>query len=88
MLARSARLVDAEALGAIELAPADAAARGIAAGDRVEVRSPYGAVEARAAIVPAMPAGRAFLAENAPGIATTRLLAYDDPAPPVTVTKR
>ena len=88
MLARSARLVDEAVSGAIELSPADAAARAISDGDEVDVQSAYGRVRARAAIVPAMPAGRAFLAENAPGVRTTTLLSWGDLSPRVEVTKR
>ena len=88
MLARSTRLVDERSLGAIDLSPADADARGIKEGDGVEVRSRNGAVQARAHVEPAMPRGRAFLAENAPGVRTTLLLAWNDLLPQVEVTKR
>lgn len=88
MLARSERLVADEARGAIELSAEDADARSIAEGDLVQVTSPYGRVSARAAIVPAMPAGRAFLAENAPGVRTTTLLSWDDLSPRIEVTRQ
>ena len=88
MLARSDRLVDDRRLGTIELGAADASARSVAEGDTVEVTSPYGSVAARATIVPAMPAGRAFLADNAPGVRTNVLLSWDDPSPRVEVRKR
>jgi NADH-quinone oxidoreductase subunit G len=87
MLARS-QLIDAESLGAIELNPGDAAARSIAAGDVVEVRTAYGTVAARSLLVAAMPAGRAFLAENAPGVRTNVLLSWNDLLPSAVVTKR
>ena len=87
MLAHSARLLDAAARGAIELSPIDATARGIADGDRVVVHSRHGKVTAQARVVPAMPAGRAFLAENAPGVRTNLLLAWSDMLPRVEVTK-
>jgi anaerobic selenocysteine-containing dehydrogenase len=86
MLARSGRLIDPAARGAIELAPGDAASRGIANGDAVIVQSRHGKVTAQARIVAAMPAGRAFLAENAPGVRTNLLLAWSDLLPRVEVT--
>ena len=88
MLARSERLVDDQRLGTIELSAADALARSVVEGDTVEVTSPYGSVAARATIVAAMPAGRAFLAENAPGVRTNVLLSWDDLSPRVEVRKR
>jgi len=87
MLAHSARLVDGARLGTIDIAPADAAARGIGDGDAVTVQSRHGKVTARARVVPEMPAGRAFLAENAPGVRTNLLLAWSDLLPRVEVTK-
>ncbi|HZP96066.1 MAG TPA: NADH-quinone oxidoreductase subunit NuoG [Candidatus Limnocylindria bacterium] len=86
MLARSERLLSADAHGTIALAPRDAEARGIAEGALVTVASRYGRVSAYARIDPRMPAGRAFLAENAPGVPTSRLLAWHDPQPRVEVT--
>jgi anaerobic selenocysteine-containing dehydrogenase len=88
MLAHSDRLVDDRTLGAIELSTADASARSIAEGDTVEVTSAYGSVAARATVVAAMPAGRAFLAENAPGVRTNVLLSWHDLSPRVEVRKR
>jgi formate dehydrogenase major subunit len=86
MLAGSTRLLgDAAGRGAIEISPADAEARGIADGDTVSVRSRHGAVTARARVRATMPAGRAFLAENAPGVRTSVLLAWSDPFPSVEV---
>ncbi|MBM4420825.1 MAG: NADH-quinone oxidoreductase subunit NuoG [Chloroflexi bacterium] len=87
MLARSDRLLDAMPPGAIDLNPEDAAARGIADGDQVVVRSRYGRVRAGARIVAAMPRGRAFLPENARGVRTNVLLAWHDPMPRVEVAK-
>ena len=87
MLAHSERLVDETVRGAIELNPVDALARGVADGDLVEIRSRNGAVKARARHTSAMPAGRAFLAENAPGVRTNLLLAWNDMLPRVEVTK-
>ena len=88
MLARSDRLVDGQTLGAIELSTVDAAERSITEGDLVEVTSAHGSVAARATLVAAMPAGRAFLAENAPGVRTNTLLAWNDLSPRVEVRKR
>jgi len=85
MLAHSDRLLDAASRGAIDLATADAAARGITDGATVIVQSRHGKVTAQARIVPAMPAGRAFLAENAPGVRTNLLLAWSDLLPRVEV---
>ena len=86
MLAGSTRLLgDGGARGAIEISPTDAKVRGIADGDAVSVRSRHGAVTAHARIRSAMPAGRAFLAENAPGVRTSVLLAWSDPFPSVEV---
>jgi assimilatory nitrate reductase catalytic subunit len=45
----------------VEIAPADAATRGIGEGDRVVVRSPRGETRARAFITPTVPDGCAFL---------------------------
>lgn len=86
MLARSERLLSADAHGTIELSPRDAESRGIADGAKVTVASRYGRVTAYARLEPRMPAGRAFLAENAPGVPTSRLLAWHDPQPRVEVT--
>ena len=87
MLARSVRLLRGEGRGTIELSPADAQARGIVAGDAVEVRSRHGRVQAVAQVRSDMPAGRVFLAENAPGVHTNLLLAWSDPLPRVEVMK-
>ncbi len=87
MLARSALLLAAGAVGAIDLNPEDAAAQGIADGDAVEIRSRHGRVRAAARCVAAMPRGRAFLAENAAGVRTSLLLAWSDPLPRVEVTR-
>lgn len=87
MLAHSERLLDTAARGAIDLAPTDAAARGIADGDAVVIHGRRGTVQARARLVPAMPAGRAFLAENAPGVRTNLLLAWSDMLPRVEVSR-
>lgn len=86
MLARSERLVTADAQGTIDLSPRDADRRGIADGAPVTVTSRYGKVRAHARIDPRMPAGRAFIAENAPGVHTNLLLAWHDPQPRVEVT--
>jgi NADH-quinone oxidoreductase subunit G len=88
MLAHSERLVDGQTFGAIELSTADAVERSIAEGDTVEVTSAYGSVAARATLVAAMPAGRVFLADNAPGVRTNVLLSWDDLSPRVEVRKR
>ena len=85
MLARSQRLVAADAHGTIDLSPRDAERRGIADGARVTVSSRYGRVHAYARIDPRMPAGRAFMAENAPGVHTNLLLAWHDSQPRVEV---
>lgn len=87
MLARSERLLDSAARGSIELSPTDARSRGIANGDPVTVQSRHGKVTAEARIVAAMPAGRVFLAENAPGVRTNLLLAWSDLLPRVEVTR-
>lgn len=86
MLARSERLISADAHGTIDLSPRDAAARGIADGVPVTVASRHGRVRAYARIDERMPRGRAFLAENAPGVPTSRLLSWSDPLPRVEVT--
>jgi len=86
MLARSERLVTADARGTIDLAPRDAERRGITEGMPVTVASRYGRVTAYARIDDRMPSGRAFLAENAPGVPTSRLLAWHDPLPRIEVT--
>lgn len=86
MLAHSGRLLDAASRGSIDLATSDAAARGITDGATVTVQSRHGKVTAQARIIPAMPAGRAFLAENAPGVRTNLLLAWSDLLPRVEVT--
>src|SRR5207237_4376746 len=78
MLARSARLLTADALGTIDLAPKDAAAGEIADGAMVSVASRYGRVRARAHIDHRMPAGTRFLADNSPCVSTARL----PPRPP------
>ncbi len=87
MLAQSDRLLGDRVRGAIELSPADAAARGIVDGDPVVVQSRHGRVSAQVRVVAAMPAGRAFLAENAPGVRTNLLLAWGDMLPRVEVTR-
>jgi len=87
MLAHSDRLLGDRVRGAIELSPADAAARGIVDGDTVVVQSRHGRVSAQVRVVSAMPAGRAFLAENAPGVRTNLLLAWGDMLPRVEVTR-
>lgn len=87
MLAHSDRLTQAASRGTIDLATADAAARGINDGDTVTVRSRHGKVTAQARILGAMPAGRAFIAENAPGIRTNLLLAWSDLLPRIEVTR-
>jgi len=81
------RLLDPATRGSIELAIADARSRDIADGDTVIVQSRHGKVTAQARIVAAMPAGRAFLAENAPGVRTNLLLAWSDLLPRVEVTR-
>lgn len=86
MLARSDRLVTADARGTIDLSPRDAETRGIADGAPVTVSSRYGKVRAYARLDPRMPAGRAFIAENAPGVPTNLLLSWHDPQPRVEVT--
>jgi anaerobic selenocysteine-containing dehydrogenase len=86
MLARSVRLVSADERGTIDLSPRDAQERGIVDGAAVTVASRHGRVRAYARVDPRMPAGRAFLAENAPGVPTSRLLAWHDPQPRVDVT--
>jgi hypothetical protein len=53
---------------------------------RRRVRAATGVSGAYARLDPRMPAGRAFLAENAPGVPTSRLLAWHDPQPRVDVT--
>ena len=87
MLAHSTTLVAGAAAGVIELNPEDAAARGVADGDAVEIRSRHGKVHASARHVAAMPRGRAFLAENAVGVRTNLLLAWRDPWPRIEVEK-
>ena len=59
----------------VELSPADAAERSVASGDWVHVRSPRGALKARAAVTNAVSAGQVFIPMHY--VETNRLTASD-----------
>jgi formate dehydrogenase major subunit len=58
---------------ALEIHPADAAARGIADGDPVAIASAHGEARARACVTPRVPAGVVFLSFHFPETGANQL---------------